>query len=86
MSEKQKQPTRRSSGLQRALFAASGVVTTLPFAMAFVSAALDGGSMFDETGAGAYLWLAFLSIPCGAAIAGVAFTVILISRHRHRGR
>ncbi len=59
---------RRSLGFAALFFGTGGVLLAiLPIVSAWLGSASAGGSMWDESGSGAVLWMLLFTIPLGGA-------------------
>lgn len=55
-----------------------------PLLIAFIASLFQGGSIWDETGAGAFLWYLFFTLPVGFLIFLIGLIALIIRRVRKR--
>jgi predicted branched-subunit amino acid permease len=55
-----------------------------PLLIAFIASLFQGGSIWDETGAGAFLWYLFFTLPVGFLIILIGLIALIIRRVRKR--
>ena len=55
-----------------------------PLLIAFIASLFQGGSIWDETGAGAFLWYFFFTPPVGFLIILIGLIALIIRRVRKR--
>jgi predicted branched-subunit amino acid permease len=55
-----------------------------PLLIAFIASLFQGGSIWDETGAGASLWYFFFTLPVGFLIILIGLIALIIRRVRTR--
>ena len=55
-----------------------------PLLIAFIASLFQGGSIWDETGAGASLWYFFFTLPIGFLIIFIGLIALIVRRVRKR--
>ena len=56
-----------------------------PLLIAFIASLFQGGSIWNETGAGAFLWYFFFTLPVGFLIILIGLIALINRRVRKRG-
>ncbi|MEI6701006.1 MAG: hypothetical protein WCL38_04540 [Actinomycetota bacterium] len=77
---------RKTLGIAALFFGLGGLLLAIvPIAVAWIGSARAGGSMWDESGSGAVLWMLFFTIPVGG-VSAIGGLVCWISWSRLRDK